>query len=102
MEKLYIIVRNDLRSGLQCAQACHAQYEFSKRYPELMETWAGNLVVLQVQDERALQRLAGALSDFCLVGFQEPDLGGETTAFAVEGKAEPFLTHLPLALRKVA
>lgn len=101
MEKLYVIVRNDLSPGLQCAQACHAQHAFITKFPERAEAWKGNLVVLQVSDEKELNELYRVLQweHYPRVRFKEPDLGGQLTAIATSGDAYKWLSNLPLALR---
>lgn len=101
MEKLYIIVRADLRPGLQIAQACHAQHAFCERHQELKKAWKGNLVVLQTPDEDTLDELHLQIIDkgFAEAMFAEIDLDNEKTAIAVEGAASRLLSTLPLALR---
>lgn len=105
MEKLYIVVRNDLDPGLQIPQSGHALREFVARHPDLDLQWyrgSNNLIVLQVPDEPALKFLcerADAL-ELCYADFREVDLGGELTAVAFEDKARLILGCLPLALRK--
>ncbi len=110
MEKLYIIVRNDISPGLQCAQSCHAQHLFAQRFPELIEQWEGNLVVLQVPDEAHLDALYESLSGgkrnegevYPAAAFFEPDLDDEMTAIAAGGSAGKLLSSLPLALKQAA
>lgn len=102
MEKLYIIVRNDISPGLQCAQACHAQHAFAQAHPQLIGNWKGNLVVLQVSNEEDLQYQLTELDGFPTAWFFEPDLDGELTAIAVAGDAERLLSSLSLALRQAA
>lgn len=103
MEKLYIIVRNDLSPGLQLPQACHAMREFINDFPELDRKWfddSKNIVVLQVQDEAALRRLYEELSPVAPRSiFEEPDLDNAWTAMAVGGSGSGLLSSLPLALR---
>lgn len=101
MKKLYIIVRNDLPPGLQIAQSCHAQREFSKGHPDVLRDWEENLVVLQVANEKDLRSLEMELRENSLSVsvFEEPDLDGSKTAIAVEGAAKPLLSSLGLALR---
>ncbi len=102
MEKLYVIVRNDLTPGLQCAQACHAQHLFTQRFPELARAWGQNLVVLQVPNEVSLEAVRADLEGISVVSFHEPDLDNELTAIAVAGDAERLLSSFPLALRTAA
>jgi peptidyl-tRNA hydrolase len=100
--KLYVVVRSDLRPGLQAAQACHALHAFSHLHPEVDEKWAPspNLVVLQVRGEKEVRALAIRSLEMgvpCAV-FEEPDLGGEATALC--GPLPPCLvSSLPLLLR---
>jgi DNA-binding transcriptional LysR family regulator len=101
MQRLYIVVRSDLKPGLQLAQACHAVAAFSERYPFLTREWSqtdNNLVVLAAPDEATLD---GILFDLpASVGFREPDVGNELTAVAVAGnpEAKSYLRKFPLAL----
>lgn len=104
MEKLYIIIRNDLRPGMQIAQACHALREFTADYPQLDLHWHENhrnIVVLQVP---TLQELA-ALANECerkeipCSRFLEPDLHNQLTAIACAPECTPLVSSLPLALR---
>jgi hypothetical protein len=103
MTKLYIIVRNDLRPGLQLAQSVHALAAFERAFPERYRAWvtgANNIVCLQVPNEAALQALLD-INDGEAVGFHEPDVGDQLTAIAVSERGVQ-LAELPLALRKAA
>ena len=104
MEKLYIIVRDDLRPGLQVAQACHAQHAFATEHPESTAAWEGNLVVLRVPGEQGLAFLCATMASFGYntSAFFEPDLGDALTAIAVGGEAAELLKGLPLALNHCA
>jgi peptidyl-tRNA hydrolase len=101
-EKLYIVVRADLKPGLQAAQACHALRLFSAEHPEEDRAWyegSNNLVLLQVPDERELLALREK-ADGCPASlFREPDLGGEATALAFGPAARKTVSNLPLLLR---
>lgn len=106
MNKLYVIVRNDLEPGLQMAQTLHAGMEFAFTQPELTKEWfygTNNVAVLQAPDELALQTLlsrASAADDVRVGIFHEPDLGGQLTAISMGGEgAERLVSNLPLALR---
>lgn len=103
MNRLYIVVREDLPPGLQIAQSCHALRTFAADYPELDAAWyanGNNIVVLRVADERTLVTLGHDLYDqnVRVSYFTEPDLDDETTAIACEESAKPFLRRLQLAL----
>jgi len=104
MEKLYIIVRNDIAPGLQIAQACHALREFVDAYPDLDRAWHTNhrnIVILQVpelSDLAALANEADAKAIPCS-RFLEPDLGDQLTAIALAREGEKIVSTLPLALK---
>ncbi len=96
---LYVVVREDLPPGLQCAQACHAAFEYGRHGREAVDD---NLIVLSTSLDKllTLEHLA-PLNDWSFVAFHEPDLGGELTAMALPGTREVLLLLrcLPLALR---
>jgi hypothetical protein len=99
VKRLYVVVRADLSPGLQCAQACHAAFEYGRNGAEQV---GDNLVVLSASPERLLALAhAAALEEWSHVTFHEPDIGGELTAIALPGTPEVMviLRHLPLALR---
>jgi hypothetical protein len=96
MEKMYIVVRNDLKPGLQIAQAVHAAIAFALTYEE-----GENVVVLQAPDEQTVSDLVTQARrlDYQALSFSEPDLGGQVTAGAFGGEAKRLLSTLALALR---
>ena len=91
---MYVLVRADLRPGLQMAQAIHAAVDLALSHPEQAAV-TPNTIVLAVPDEGALLDWADRL-DVPFVLFAEPDLGGEHTALACFHTGEPFAA-LPLA-----
>jgi len=107
MDRLYIVVRQDLRPGDVLCQAVHAAIEYCLRYVGRAALWhdigGNNVVILGVADGFALAetleslRWRGFAKD--VVEVYEPDLGDVFTAFAVGDRARPWLSHLPLALR---
>lgn len=100
MNKLYIIVRNDIAPGLQLAQSCHATEQFHRDHPTLASAWL-NIVCLQVPSKEKLADLAyrAVTEGFAASLFREPDLDDEPTAVAVAGDAQKLFSSLPLALR---
>ena len=103
MDKLYVIVRNDLCPGLQIAQACHALRAFVEDQPEAERSWhdaSNNLVVLQVPNEEELTALGATLGSHGIpvAPFHEPDLDGSLTALAAGPEARRYVCRLPLAL----
>ena len=105
MEKLFVVIRNDLDPGLQLAQGIHAaiKYVLENEGARRWHEDSNNLAVLQVPDERSLGLLVhSALSeDFVVAQFHEPDLDGSLTAAAFEFGAKSLLGSLPLALRSL-
>lgn len=110
-----MLVRSDLPTGLQMAQAIHAAVELSLAHPDRM-TKTPTVVVLSVPNEDALLDWADQFTEHHGVAgriespwkmFQEPDLasdarpGGEFTALATFHTGEPFST-LPLAGKELA
>ena len=105
MKKLYVVVRGDLPEGAQIAQSCHAVSAYAVAFPEAHRDWhqnGQNLVVLSVPNEAQLRDLLGTIElvlEIVCAPFNEPDLGGQMTAFAVPDLAAKQLASLPLALR---
>lgn len=107
MEKLYIVTRNDLPPGAQCAQACHGLSSFVAEHPELYKAWhesSNNIAVLQAPSEEALLELAGKAEarGIAYAQFREPDFGDSVTAVALGEGGDKLTSCLPLALRSQA
>jgi len=108
MNKLYVIIRNDLEPGLQAAQACHALRLFVEEHRLEENEWyrfSNNIVVLQIPSKEALMELAykATCDDIPVSIFKEPDVDDEPTAIAILGRgAKKMVSHLPLALRRAA
>ncbi len=101
MKRLYVVVRDDLPPGLQMAQACHAAFEFG-RYAQEADV-GDNLVVLHASREKICALAKAAMGrGLAHILFEEPDLGGEATAVALEGDGRPLVSSLPLAMRQPA
>jgi hypothetical protein len=104
-ERLFLITRADLRPGQQAVQAAHALRQYGAEHPESDREWfegSNTLALLAVPDERALKALVSRAFDRGLkMGvFEEPDLGGQVTAVALEPSSEArrLCRSLPLAL----
>lgn len=100
------MTRKDLKPGSQIAQSCHAFREFVAEHKEIESSWyesSNYLVVLSVEDEKALEQLLEKVSSrrirFSL--FREPDMNDELTAIALEpGKAaQKVCSNIGLALK---
>lgn len=100
--KLYVLVREDLPTGLQMAQVAHACIEFALHHPDKASSTPIG-VVLGVPDEDELLVWADRLLGFCgphadlsepdmpIVVFHDPDVGsGEHTAIAVVAGPDKF------------
>lgn len=100
--KLYIVVRADLKPGLQAAQACHALRLFSEEHPEEDRAWyegSNNLVLLQIPNEEELLRLKEKANGTPASLFREPDIADEATALAIAPSGKKLVSNLPLLLR---
>ena len=83
--RLYVLVRKDLPKNQAAVQAGHAVGEFLLRGPN--SVWGnGTLIYLGVRDLRELNYWIEVIDKkgYCPVGFKEPDMDNELTAFAVE------------------
>lgn len=103
IDKLYIVVRADLKPGLQAAQACHALRLFVEEHPEIDRAWyanSNNLVLLQIPNEAELLELHKSLGDIPSSLFREPDVNDEATAIAIAPSGRRSISNLPLLLRE--
>lgn len=107
MDRLYIIVRGDLKHGQQLAQSVHAAFEFYHHNPSITSEWidSSNYVVcLNVDDEESLISKAKEADSIGIVYrlIREPDLNFEATALALQPgpEARTLCAQLPLALRQ--
>jgi hypothetical protein len=97
MNKLYVLIREDLVPAQQAVQAGHAVAEYLLKKPD--HKWEnGTLVYLGVPNEEKLKRWKCKLEAFNIpfVVFKEPDLNNEVTAIATITTTEIFKS-LPLA-----
>lgn len=100
---MYLVVRADLRPGLQAAQLCHALRAFVDEHRGVEEAWfteSNTLVCLRVQNVDALEQLAADAEDHRVEvsRFHEPDLDGSLTAVAIGPRGRNLCRGLPLAL----
>lgn len=106
MEKLYVVVREDLPPGPQAVQSVHAAIQFVHEHPEIEGRWyagSNHLALLSVADEAALRKLLrrAEARGLATSRFHEPDLGGQLTAAAFEpgDHSGRVLRRLGLTLR---
>lgn len=104
MDKLYLIVREDLDPCQQAVQAAHALAQFFVDYPQQAVSWAkgsNTLALLAASGEPELRALVEKAEgkDHKVSPFYEPDRGNEMTAIALEPKAKTLVRKYPLALK---
>lgn len=105
MDKLYIVIRSDISSGLQISQSCHALSQFAFEHKEIYDSWfttSNYIIILSVNNEKELLDLLGK-ADYYNIRyslFREPDLDDTITAIALEpgNKTKKICQNLPLAL----
>lgn len=103
-DKLYLITRANLPTGLRAAQFCHVSREFVSDYPETDLAWfqdSNTLVLLELPDEKALEELViKAVQEGvpCSL-FLEADLDNSLTAIALGPQGRKLVRKLPLAFR---
>lgn len=87
-DKLYVITRNDIKTGLAAAQCCHGVIEFYRKYPQLTNSWYQNsnyIVLLTVNNEKKLIQLIKILNNKIRFSiFREPDLNNKITSLVLE------------------
>jgi len=101
--KLYIVSRQDLPPGAQCAQSVHAAFAFAQEHPELTRDWhlnSNNIVILAVRHEQDLTLLLerARLEGVEFSAFREPDLDDALTALAIAPRGKKLVSKIPLAL----
>lgn len=103
-DKLYIVVRKDLKPGIQLAQALHAALHFSFDHRALCEKWmniSDHICVLHIDNEEELQKLLYKANSKRIVSstFNEPDLDNSLTAICFEPgiKSKSLCKNLKLA-----
>lgn len=91
MDKLYVIVRDDLSMSQKAVQSGHALAAWLLENPN--NTWMNQtLVYLKVPDKDHLNDLRIWLSyyNYEYTGFSEPDIGNQLTAIASLGSNKRF------------
>lgn len=103
-DKLYIIIRSDLKSGAKLAQACHCAFQFAKEHPEVTSNWmniSNYICILESENEANLLELLSKANNEGIKTsyFLEEDFGNSLTAIALEpgNKSKKLCQKLPLA-----
>lgn len=101
VDKLYVVVRQDLSPGAQIAQSLHAFREYIREHPESEKNWylsSNTIVILGCYDESELVKLVnkGKARGLKVSIFEEPDFDFSLTAAAFEpgSRTSEFLSHL--------
>lgn len=96
MNKLYILIREDLTLPQQAVQAGHAVAEYLLHRPN-PEWDNGTLIYLGVKNEEELSYWGDKMKirEIDWIGFREPDIENEMTAIATVGDGK-YLSGLPL------
>ena len=104
---MVLVTRKDLVPGYQSVQPAHALAEFAATLSIRFKRWQQhhkNLVILSVRNEKELRALLDKAIDKRLryAHFEEPDIGNELTAIALEPSDETYrmTSTLPLALKE--
>lgn len=106
MQKLYVIVRADLRPGQQAVQGMHAAIQFLHDFPTEEKKWfeeSNHVVFLESKNEESLQILFEELvsNGENVSYFREPDYKHELTAIATVQSSSSFFSSLKLALKNM-
>lgn len=104
MDKLYLIVRQDLLPCQQAVQAAHAMRQWSEDHPAEDRAWfqdSNTLALLGVPTGLELGVILeqALLRGFPVAAFREPDLGNELTALALGPQGKCLTKRLQLALQ---
>ena len=105
IEKLVVITRQDISSGYQAVQSCHAAIQFVYDHPGRAGPWFNNsnyLVLLSVKDEEELWKLVEKADKLGLKMslFKEPDINNQLTAICLEPSilTQKLVKNIQLAL----
>lgn len=101
MQKMYVIVRDDISKSYQAAQGGHALAQMALDWPESFQDWNNRTIVYLRTSIEDLERIASSreLNDLGCVesDWYEPDMGGELTAVSVYGlSAENYFKNYRL------
>ncbi len=106
MEKLFLIVREDIPVPDQAVQNCHAISSFMVEHPKAFMEWtttSNTLALLAVPNETELMKLMDKAQERGILGsgFREPDMGNQLTAIALEPAAKRLCRGLPKAFQEI-
>lgn len=93
--RLYVLIRSDLKAGQQAVQAGHAVAEWMIKNPN---SWNNEyLIYLNVNSEKELTEWIGVFEEKShpYTAFREPDLNNQITALSTVSDGKVF-SNLPL------
>jgi len=104
VNKMYVIVRNDLSVAYRCVQGAHALTQYSFENPKNFRDWKNEyLIFLSIPSLLSLKWFVKQLKNNYVVHsvFKEPDLGNHMTAVAfrndlLNDKMIEIVKELPL------
>jgi peptidyl-tRNA hydrolase len=101
-DKLYCVVRADLKPGEQTAQLGHAVAQFCLDHHDAAKEWhkqSNYICVLHIEDEPSLYHLQMQLTKDRIPhsAFHEPDYDDAMTALVFHPTGKHLVRHLPLA-----
>lgn len=105
MDKLYVIVREDLPQELQITQLCNSLGNFILQHQELGQQWmkkSNSIICLNAKNESELQSLLQKTEEtgLCFSRYLEPQLKDELTSITIQhsDKCAELFGNLPKAL----
>jgi peptidyl-tRNA hydrolase len=105
-DKLYVIVREDLKPGAQACQGMHSAIVFQQEHSELAKKWyveSNSIVFLSIKNEEELNKLLDQVKEKGIVHsiFREPDFHNELTSITLAPGIETrkICSQLKLALK---
>lgn len=103
---MYVITRNDLHAGSQCAQSIHSVVEFGIKNPEAFKEWNENsnyIVTLSVKNELHLNEVIEKCKKIGIEYYEffEPDFDNELTSITLLPSSlnKKVVSNLPLLLK---
>jgi peptidyl-tRNA hydrolase len=102
MERLYVLVRQDLSSGARIAQALHGLDEYRDKNLSEHTSWrktSNTVAVLGVRDETHLAHITAMTEQYGIPHaiFREPDMGDAQTVLVLGGN-HPYVRKLTAKL----
>lgn len=106
-DKLYVVVRKDMPTGVQMAQQGHAISEYWCQHQSSAKEWhdlSNFICVLHIDNEPQLKRLMADAYDRYIPAahFCEPDMNDAMTAGVIHHSGKALVKDLQLAFAPIA